>query len=100
MGATAVETGAKALRRLGFLLTVYGAWNEAEKSDKEVPQNLFNKQATAVFTFVGGIVGGAIDDATMACPARAPFVVDFWEQNNSGPAQQAIGDFFRWTGKW
>ena len=89
----------KLLRGLGFAVTVYGAWNEATKTYDEVPQNIFNKEASFILAFAGGILAGALDDATMACPARAPVVMEFWDQNNSGPAQAAVGDFMRWLGK-
>lgn len=97
IGSAAIKVGEVlgALAKLvGAAFTVYGAYNQANKTQAATGSAL-----GGLDTFLLCIPAGAVDDAIFATGVGAPVVIDSWEQNNSGPVQQLAGESMRWLGR-
>ncbi len=91
----AAKKAAPVLKFLGQVATYQGA----DTVTKDYIRRTGSADA-AFAVFWEAVAAGAIDDATVLCPGRAPVVMDYWEQRGAGPAQTAVGDFNVWLSKW
>jgi hypothetical protein len=92
LAAQAVSGIRTVLKLAGLASTVYGAYNEMEKTLK-----VSGDYAAGFSAFVLGLAAGDIDDAIAATGVGAPLVWEAWQQHQSGPVQYMAGQLARWS---